>query len=334
MGKRMSSVIIPDRAPYILSTASVVGKKEGEGPLGKGFDHVEQDAHFGQKTFEKAESFMQSKAAEMALSKALLKPCDIDIIFAGDLLNQCTASCYGLVELNRPMVGLFGACSTSAEGLAMGVMALESGFADHVLTITSSHFCTAERQFRLPLNYGGQRTPTAQWTVTGSGAFVLGNNPISKEGNVRIKAIAIGAPVDMGITDANNMGAAMAPAAIKTLTEFFTDSKTTENDFDLIVTGDLGHVGHSIVKEQIGLSGVYNDCGLMIFDRERQDVHAGASGCGCSASVLASNIITRMRAKELSSVLFTATGALMSPTSAGQGESILGIAHAIWLESV
>ncbi|HWQ51284.1 MAG TPA: stage V sporulation protein AD [Terriglobales bacterium] len=333
MGRRQGRTLILSDPPHVMAAAAVVGKKEGEGPLAADFDVIEQDSYCGQKTWEKAESTLQKRTADIALTKAGVAPGDVDIVLAGDLLNQCTASCFGLVELGRPMLGLFGACSTAAEGLAAASLLVDGGFARTALTITSSHFCTAERQFRLPLSYGGQRPPTAQWTVTGAAAFVLGKKHVVQGAPVRIKACAVGVPVDMGIADVNNMGAAMAPAAIDTLSGFFTDTGTNKDNFDLIVTGDLGAVGHAIVAEKMGFGENYNDCGLMVFDLKQQDVHAGGSGCGCSAVVTAGHILRRMRAGELKSVLLVGTGALMSTTSFQQGENIIGIAHLVWLSA-
>lgn len=316
--------------PSIISYASVVGKKEGEGPLSQYFDVISNDATMGEKTWEKAESRLQKDAVNTALDKACLSTADIDLLFAGDLLNQCIGSSFGLRELNIPLVGLYGACSTMAEGLALASIFVDSELAQNALAVTSSHFCSAERQFRFPLEYGGQRTPTAQWTVTGSGCCVVGKS----DQPPYIKGAAIGRIEDLGITDINNMGAAMAPAAAYTIKTYLTDTNTVPSDYDLIATGDLGVVGttllHEILKsEGITLGKCHDDCGKMIFDIEKQDVHAGGSGCGCGASVLCSYILDHIKKGKLINVLFIATGALMSPTSIQQGESIPSIAHLV-----
>lgn len=318
--------------PMILSSAAVVGKKEGEGPLGNVFDRVFEDTTLNEKTWEKAESDMQKEAVTCALNKAALSPSQVQHIFAGDLLNQCTASTYGLRELNIPLYGQFGACSTMAQTLSMAAIFVDSGAADICCAVTSSHFCTAERQFRFPLEYGGQRPPTAQWTATAAGAAVVGMGG----SGVRIAEVLGGRQVDLGVTDANNMGSAMAPAASDTLYRFFEDTHTTPSDYDLILTGDLAAVGSEMLhklleKKGYHLGDKHDDCGLMIYDRQKQDVHAGGSGCGCSAAVLCSDILQRMTAKKLHDVVFVGTGALMSPTTSQQGESIPGIAHLVHL---
>ncbi len=328
------STILLERKPVIKSGAAVVGKKEGEGPLKDEFDFINNDTAFSQETWEKAESEMIKESVQTALSKASLKASDIDFIFGGDLLNQCISSTYGLREFSIPFVGLYGACSTMAESLVMASLFVDNKLADNAVAVTSSHFCSAERQFRYPLEYGGQRPPTAQWTATASGAIVVSDEENDNK-NVYVKAVTIGTIKDLGITDANNMGAAMAPAAADTIKTFLNDSKTKPSDYDLILTGDLGQVGRDLLlelllKDNISISENHNDCGLMLYD-ESQDVHAGGSGCGCSASVLCSHILRRMRNGELKNVLFTATGALMSPTSVQQGESIPGIAHLVYL---
>lgn len=320
--------------PSIVGYASTVGKKEGEGPLADNFDLISEDTTFGQKTWEKSESQLQKMTLSKALDKAGVPPETVNAIFAGDLLNQCIGSNFGLREFNIPFIGLFGACSTMAEALGMASVFVDGGAAGIAAAITSSHFCSAERQFRFPLEYGGQRTQSAQWTVTGSGAAILsalGSGPYIKE-------FTIGKIVDLGVKDANNMGAAMAPAAAATLKAFFDDTGTAPGDYDLIVSGDLGRVGSSLLRElllreNISLGENYNDCGLMIFDCDRQDVHAGGSGCGCSASVLCSYILNNMKSGQLNDVLFMATGALMSPTSTQQGESIPSVAHLIHLSN-
>jgi stage V sporulation protein AD len=321
-------------SPVVTGYASIVGKKEGEGPLCKEFDVINEDTTFGEKTWEKAESRMQSDALNLALRKAEMTPETVDVIFAGDLLNQCIGSSYGLRESCIPFAGLYGACSTMAESLAMGSVFIEGGFANVTAALTSSHFCSAERQYRYPLEYGGQRPQSSQWTVTGSGCVILsrrGQGPFIKE-------ITLGRIVDLGIKDSNNMGASMAPAAADTIRNYFTDTNADINSFDLIVTGDLGYVGSELLKtllekEGIKLSGNYNDCGLLVYDRKKQDVHSGGSGCGCSASVLCSFILNSMRSGALHEVLFIATGVLMSPLSIQQGESIPSVAHLIHIST-
>ncbi len=316
--------------PSFAGHACVVGKKEGQGPLRDSFDSINNDSLFGEKTWEKAESAMVKEAVSLAIAKASLSPGDIDLAFAGDLLSQCSGTSFGIRGTNIPFFGVYGACSTMAESLALAAMSLEGGFAAHALAVTSSHFCSAERQFRLPLEYGGQRPMSAQWTVTGSGAAVLsssGNGPY-------ITHITPGRIVDWGITDATNMGAAMAPAAYDTLRTHFDDLGLGPGDYDLIVTGDLGAVGTDILRDFFSRDGVdisqrHTDCGLMIFDRDTQDVHAGASGCGCSASVLCGYLLNGMREGRWNRILFAATGALLSPITTLQGESIPSICCAV-----
>mgnify|MGYP002548888830 FL=1 len=314
----------------IAGYASIAGKKEGEGPLRRYFDILMEDAEWGEKTWEKTESKMQKSAVAHAVEKAGINLSDINYIFAGDLLNQCIGSSFGLRELEIPFLGVYGACSTMAETLGLAAMTVDGGFADCSAAVTSSHFCTAERQYRTPLEYGGQRTPTAQWTVTGAGALIL-----SKSGGAPyVTHFTAGKIVDLGITDANNMGAAMAPAAADTLLAHFKDTGNRPEDYDLILSGDLGEVGRSILVDMMNDEGYdiaenYNDCGCMIFDGKKQDTHAGGSGCGCGASTLCGYVMNRMKAGELNRVLFMATGALLSPTSTLQGESIPSVAHAV-----
>lgn len=294
------------------------------------FDYINDDSYFGEKTWEKAESTMQKMTLNKALEKAALPLSAVEFIFAGDLLNQCIGSAFSLRDMGIPFFGLYGACSTMAESLALAAMTIDGGFADCTAAVTSSHFCSAERQFRFPLEYGGQRTPTAQWTVTGAGAVILtGDGP-----GPYIKHVTCGKIVDQGVKDANNMGAAMAPAAYGTLSAHFNDLALKPADYDLIVTGDLGMLGAEILidffrNDGIDLSHNYNDCGLMIYSREEQDVHAGGSGCGCSASVLAGHLLDGMRRGRWKKILFAATGALLSPTSTQQGESIPCICSAV-----
>lgn len=316
--------------PVITGYGSVAGKKESEGPLKDSFDKIFYDTLAGCETWEQAESRFQQEAVSIALEKAKLKSADIDVALAGDLLNQCISSSYGMREFNIPFLGQYGACSTMAQTLLLSSLLVEGGSANHALAVTSSHFCSSERQFRFPLEYGGQRTPTAQWTVTGAGSAI-----VSKQGcGPVINRVTIGKIVDLGITDMNNMGAAMAPAAADTIKNFFNDTGAAVSDFDLILTGDLGKVGSQLLyelleKERLNIKHKHNDCGLIIFDLEKQDVHAGGSGCGCGGSVLCSCILNRFQSGDYKNILFVATGALMSPTSNQQGESIPGIAHLV-----
>lgn len=315
--------------PAIAGYASVVGKKEGDGPLAAFFDLINQDDSFGESSWEKAESAMQRLALQSALDKAGQAPSSLDMLFAGDLLNQCIASSFAVRGQDVPFLGLYGACSTMAEGLVMASMALDGGFGTWAAAVASSHFCSAERQYRTPLEYGGQRTPTAQWTVTGAGSAVLcreGNGPY-------ITHATIGKVVDKGIKDANNMGAAMAPAAYSTLTVHFAETGRKPSYYDLIVTGDLGELGKSIVLDLFRADGVelgnYDDCGVMVFDLPAQDVHCGGSGCGCSAVVLGGYLLRGMAEGRWKNILFCGTGALLSPISSLQGESVPGICHAV-----
>lgn len=323
-----------ESCPSIRSFAAVVGKKEGEGPLADFFDRVFEDTKLGQDTWEKAESQLQKEALDHALFKGNLSAADIGLLFAGDLLNQCIGSSYGLRDLNIPFLGLYGACSTMAESLLLASMNVDSGAVEYAAAVTSSHFCSAERQFRYPLEYGGIRTPSAQWTVTGSGAAIVSRS----ERAPFVLACAVGRITDLGVTDINNMGAAMAPAAADTLTRFFMETHTTPEQYDLILTGDLGFIGSSLLCELMERNGYdirenHNDCGKMIFEREKQDVHGGGSGCGCSASVLCSFVLTGLKSGRMKRVLFVATGALMSTVSNQQGETIPAIAHLVLLSS-
>lgn len=330
MPKRNGWTVTLSNPVTVETSAAIGGVKEEDGPLGGCFDILLEDDRFGEESWEKAESKMQREVYLCALNKANLAANDIDYILAGDLLNQCIGSSFGLRESGRAFFGLYGACSTMAESLMLGSFLVSGGFASHVAAVTSSHFATAERQFRNPLEYGGQRTPSAQWTATAAGCAILGSVP--KAGSAQITKLTAGRIVDLGIKDANNMGAAMAPAAADTLQHFFEDTQTTPQDYDLIVTGDLGKVGYDILVDLMGRNGynmgdAYTDCGLLIYDRERQDVHAGGSGCGCSASVLCGHILPQIQKGIYNRILFCATGALMSTTSSQQGESIPGICH-------
>lgn len=319
--------------PVVAGFGSVAGKKESEGPLKEYFHKIEYDTKLGCDTWEQAESMLQKEAIQIALEKAQISGELIQLAFGGDLLNQCISTGYSIRGFNIPFLGQYGACSTMVQSLILAGLMVDGGYCKNSLAVTSSHFCSAERQFRFPLEYGGQRTPTAQWTVTGSGAIVVsryGNGP-------RLKHCTIGKVVDMGVTDINNMGAAMAPAACDTIKSFLIDTKTKPSDYDLILTGDLGRTGSQLLlellqKENIDISRLHNDCGMMIYDIEKQDVHAGGSGCGCCGSVLCGYILENMCKGKLKNILVAATGALMSPTANQQGESTPGIAHLIHLE--
>lgn len=323
------SFLLHDK-PVITHWASVAGKKESEGPLSKSFDMVSQDTTFGQNTWEQGEKKLQQLALDTLLTKAKLRKHEIDLVFSGDLLNQCIGSSFSLRNQNIPHLGLYGACSTMAESLLMASMAIGGGFADKVVAMTSSHFASSERQYRFPLGYGGQRTPTAQWTVTGSGAALV----CSEGKGPRIESCTIGTVRDLGIKDANNMGAAMVPAALDTVKAHMQDLNTCPEDFDLIVTGDLGQVGKELLlelarRDGLNLGGKLTDCGTMVFDNATQDVHAGGSGCGCSAITLCGHLLEQLNSGKLERILFCGTGALLSPTSTQQGLPIPGICHAV-----
>ncbi len=328
------NTIVLDSKPSITSYASVVGKKEGEGPLKNYFDKIYIDEFCGEKSFEKAETHLQKVAIQTALKKGKMNKSSIDLCFGGDLLNQCIGSSFGMRDYKINFAGLYGACSTMALSLALAGIITDSGGADNALAVTSSHFCTAERQYRMPLEYGGQRSPAAQWTVTGAGALIVSKN---NSQSTYIEKVHFGSIQDLNITDTNNMGAAMAPAAAQTIYHFLKDTQTTPEDYDCILTGDLGNVGSKLLIEflkrenNINISTVHKDCGTIIYDLNTQDVHSGGSGCGCSASVLCSFILDKMAQNELRKVLFVGTGALLSPTSSLQKESIPGIAHAVLL---
>jgi len=323
------SIILPNR-PVITAWASIAGKKEKEGPLGSYFDKTSKDTYFGQKTWEQSEKRMQELALTALAEKAGISVSDFDLVYSGDLLNQCIGSSFTLRNRMIPHLGLYGACSTMAESLLLAAVTVEGGFFDKIVAMTSSHFASSERQYRFPLGYGGQRTPTAQWTVTGSGAALIcahGDGPI-------IESCTIGTVVDLGVKDANNMGAAMAPAALATIKAHFQDFNTGPDDFDLIITGDLGQVGKEALlslarQESIPLGGKLDDCGTLVFDRNVQDVHSGGSGCGCSAVTLCSDLLNKLQTGKLDRILFCGTGALLSPTSVQQGLSIPGVCHAV-----
>lgn len=316
--------------PVITTWASVAGKKESEGPLAHTFDIKSTDTYFGQKTWEQGEKRMQQLALQKLAEKAGMKPKDFDLVFSGDLLNQCIGSSFTLRNMGIPHLGLYGACSTMAESLLMASMTVGGGFSDKVVAMTSSHFASSERQYRFPLGYGGQRTPTAQWTVTGSGAALVCAEGIGP----KVTACTIGTVTDLGIKDANNMGAAMAPAAYSTIRAHFDDMHTAPEDFDLIVTGDLGQLGKEMLlelskRDGVSLGGKLTDCGTLVFDNTVQDVHSGGSGCGCSAITLCGYFLGHLASGKLKKILFCGTGALLSPTSTQQGLPIPGICHAV-----
>ena len=321
------------KPPTITSTACIVGPKEGQGPLAKYFDQCLEDEFWGEKSWEKAESKIIKETVNMAIAKSEIPASNIDYCFAGDLLNQCISSSFGLRDLNIPFLGIFGACSTFVEGLIMSSIFIDGGAGNNALCAASSHFCSAEKQFRFPLELGNQRPPSSQWTVTGAGSAV-----ISKSGlGPFITNATIGKIVDMGIKDANNMGAAMAPAALDTIITHFQDTGRKPSYYDAIITGDLGHIGKQIVielaeKQGYNIKSNYNDCGVLIFDKESQDTHSGGSGCACCGTVFSGYLFEQLKSKKLKKILLVATGALTNATSSQQGESIPGIAHAVSIE--
>ena len=329
-----TQTIMFDNPPTILETSSIVGPKEAQGPLAKYFDQCLEDEFWGEKSWEKAESKIIKENVNSVISKSGIPATQIDYCFAGDLLNQCISSSFGLRELNMPFFGVFGACSTFVESLCLGSVFVEAGAAKNVLCATSSQFCSAEKHFRFPLELGNQRPPTSQWTVTGSGAAIVsasGKGPF-------ITHITPGKIIDMGIKDANNMGAAMAPAALDTLIAHFKDTGRKPSYYDAIITGDLGHIGKEIVTEMASSKGYniksnYNDCGVLIFDKQKQDTHSGGSGCACCGTVFSGYFFKQLKDKKINKILLIATGALTNSTSTQQGESIPGIAHAIAIEN-
>lgn len=343
--------------PYILGRSSVAGTKEGEGPLGTYFDYIEEDPYFGADTWEEAESNLQKKAAQLALQNSGYKPEEIRYLVAGDLLGQLIATSFGLMELKIPFFGVYGACSTMGESLSLAAMLVDGGFADHVMALTSSHFCGAEKQFRFPLQYGNQRPLAATWTVTGSGAVILGRKPEKKQAAkdsskekswqsgkcncdpfVLIKGVTTGKIVDFGVKDSMNMGACMAPAAADVIYHNLRDFNRQPDYYDRIVTGDLGYVGQNILFDILNEKGYHiekqhMDCGIEIYCDEMQDTHSGGSGCGCSAITLTGYILEKMHRREWNRILFVPTGALLSPVSFNEGDSVPGIAHAVILET-
>lgn len=325
--------ILFDKPVNIMATASIVGPKEADGPMSKYFDQCLDDEFWGEKSWEKAESKIIKETVNMVISKSGIPSEQIDFCFAGDLLNQCISSSFGLRELNIPFFGVFGACSTFVESMCLGSVFIEGGGAQNVLCATSSHFCSAEKQFRFPLELGNQRPPSSQWTVTGSGATVL-----TKDGEgPYITCITPGKINDMGIKDANNMGAAMAPAALDTLITHLVDTGRKPSYYDAIITGDLGHIGKDILidlaqKRGYNIKSNYNDCGVMMFDKDAQDTHSGGSGCACIGTIFSGYFYRMLKEKKYKRILLIATGALMNSTSSQQGESIPGIAHAVAIE--
>ncbi len=331
MQKGQQSFVLP-QPPVITHWASVAGKKESEGPLKSYFDITNTDTRFGEKTWEQAEKRMQQLALDTLSKKAGISLTDISLVYSGDLLNQCIGSSFTLRNTGIPHIGLYGACSTMAEGLMMAAITVGGGFFDRVAAMTSSHFASSERQYRFPLGYGGQRTPTSQWTVTGSGAALVCRNGKGP----KIAGCTVGTVTDLGICDANNMGSAMAPAALATIRAHFRDFQTDASNYDLIVTGDLGQVGKEMLltlaqREGISIGGKLTDCGTLVFDSLKQDVHAGGSGCGCSAVTLCGYLLDKLNTGKLKKILFCGTGALLSPTSTQQGLPIPGVCHAVIL---
>lgn len=333
------STLLFDKPPCIMEAASIVGKKEGDGPLGHLFDYIEEDPNFGKSTWEEAESELQLRTARKVMEKSGISEEQIRYLFAGDLLAQGVATSYGIMELQIPLFGLYGACSTCGESLGLAAMAVNAGYADYALALTSSHFASAEKEFRFPLDYAGQRPLSTTWTVTGSGAFLLapvftGN---SDQDCIRITGITTGRIIDYGVKDSMHMGAAMAPAAADTIYQHLVDTGRTPEDYDRIITGDLGSIGQTILKDLLAGRGVdlqdrHDDCGILIYDSGTQDTHAGGSGCGCAAATLAAYILPQMLLGTWNRVLFIPTGALMSKVSFHEGRAIPGIAHAVILE--
>ena len=332
MEKGLQSIAF-EQSPFLITSASVVGKKEGEGPLGNMFDLIETEDLFGEDNWESAESAMQKEACLLALEKAHLLPEDIRYLFGGDLLRQGVATSMGVEELEIPMFGLFGACSTSGEALALASMSVAAGYGEYMMAVTSSHFASAEKEFRFPLGYASQRPLSAQWTVTGSGAFIVGK----RRSHVRITGVTIGKIIDYGLKDSQNMGACMSPAACDTIIRNLEDFERTPEDYSRIITGDLGYVGQSILFDLMRGKGYdikanHMDCGMTIFNQQLQDTHAGGSGCGCAATTLSAYILPKIEKGEWKRVLFVPTGALMSTVSYNEGASVPGIAHGIVLE--
>lgn len=343
-----NQTVIFKKKPYIIGAAAAGGKKESEGPLNQWFDLTIQDDMYGEKTWEKAESKLLKETMKLAMKKAGKKKDEIDLVLSGDLLNQIMSSSFMARDLQIPFLGVYGACSTMTESLLLGAMLIDGGFAHHIIAGASSHFCTAERQFRMPVEHGNQRPLSAQWTATAAGAMIIADqNKGHLDGttsdvlqNIQIDCGTIGKVIDAGIKDVNQMGAAMAPAAVDTILNHLSDTGRSFDDYDMVITGDLGYIGSAIAADLLVDAGVdretvnvvYHDCGTMLYHRKQQDVHGGGSGCGCSASVFSGNIIGRMQRGELQKILLLSTGAMLSTISPFQGESIPGIAHAVALE--
>jgi stage V sporulation protein AD len=325
--------IVLSNSPTIKSYAAAVGKKEGEGPLNPCFDYIADNIEIVENSWEKSESALQQRAFNLALAKGGLSQGDVSLVFAGDLLNQCVASGYSMRDFDIPFVGLYGACSTMSESLALAAVFADNGIGDSFAAVTSSHYCSAERQFRFPVNYGGQRTPTAQWTATAAGCAIV--SPCKPDSAAPfIKSVTFGKVADCGVKDAANMGAAMAPATYETISTHLANTGKSIDDFDFIVTGDLGKVGSELLydlfdRDKVNVKRKHRDCGLMLYDCDSQDTHAGGSGCGCAAAVLCGYFLNEIAQGKIQNILFTATGALMSPTLTQQGESIPGVAHTV-----
>lgn len=334
IGKRTAAL---SNCPGVLAWASVAGQKEKDGPYGEKFDFIIENELAGEQSFEQAERSMLETAVRLCAQKGNSELEDIQMLLAGDLLNQIVSAGFAARNLQIPFYGLYGACSTMSESLSIGSMLADGGFADRLICATCSHFCTAERQYRAPLELGNQRTPTQQWTVTGAGAVMLGSGKAAKGAKTVITHTTCGKVIDWGVTDSNNMGAAMAPAAADTIAAHLRDMGRNADDYDLIVTGDLGRLGRDLLLELLSQKGIdtpqdrFFDCGCEIFFEE-QDTHCGGSGCGCAASMLCAHILPEIACGRLKRVLFMATGALLSPTTSMQGESIPGVAHAVVLE--
>ena len=326
-----------EEAPYIVSAASVVGAKEGRGPLRTYFDEIISDSMFGANSWEEAEGKFQKKAMELALKKANLTANTIDYMVAGDLQSQLTATTFGGIQFQIPLFGVYGACSTAGEGISLASVLVNSGCAEYVLVVTSSHTEVAERQFRFPISYGNQKPLSATWTVTGSGAFILTNEKNKQDSIVKIRGITTGVVQDYGVKDSMNMGACMAPAACNVIENHLKDFKSNVEEYDQIITGDLGKVGKRILMDMLRAKNIdneqrYMDCGMEIYEDKDQDTHAGGSGCGCSASVLAGYILEQFKQKKWKRVLFLPTGALLSKISFNEGRTVPSIAHGILLE--
>lgn len=331
----MNGHIIFENKVAVLEASSIAGKKESEGNLKGMFDFEDETNLFGKKTWEDAESEMQRLAYNTLLSKLNMNSSDFDFVLSGDLQNQCTAGSYSFANVNTSYIGIYGACSTFSLGLALASSLLNVKKHSRAAVLTSSHYCSAERQFRTPLEYGSQRTPTAQWTVTGASAVALSTNPSDENKTVFITDAYFGSVIDKGISDPNNMGAAMAPAAASSLINYFKETNTSPKDYDLVLTGDLGTEGSKLLRELMSLENIkdfekyHDDCGMMIYDIEKQDVHSGGSGCACSACTFSAKIFKLLRTGVYKNILLAATGALMNPQFLMQGKTIPSVAHVV-----